>query len=146
MRSNLFVPCMLAGCAGGIDTADGDDAELRKSAASSAVVFRPSLGGAAQADHFVAVIEAHGGLADGDLPPVADVEVSDSRSAATVIAELRAFLDRVQARTGGSYLGNPDFSTYSLWVASSGLLAIHRPGLGGRNSRRRRRRRVQWLD
>ncbi len=94
--------------------------------------FRPSIDGAAQADHFVDVINANGGLAPGDLPPVADVEVSDSMSAATVISRLHAFLDRVQQRTGrvpmiytanffwGSYLGNPNFTQYPLWVANYG--------------------------
>src|SRR4029079_18299895 len=122
---------MTQGCAGGIDTDTAEsDAELRKCAASSSVVygvdvsgyqgssinwnsvkaagkqfavakategtgftdssfahhwpgmrarrgmrgayhfFRPSIDGAAQADHFVDVINAHGGLAAGDLPPV----------------------------------------------------------------------------
>jgi GH25 family lysozyme M1 (1,4-beta-N-acetylmuramidase) len=101
--------------------------------------FRPSIGGAAQADHFVDVINAHGGIGDGDLPPVADVEVSDSRSAATVIAELRSFLERVQARTGrkpmiytanffwGEYLGNPNFSSYPLWVANYGVSCPYLP-------------------
>ncbi len=94
--------------------------------------FRPSVDGTAQADYFVNEIDAQGGLAAGDLPPVADVEVSDNISAATVIARLRAFLQRVQARTGrvpliytanffwGDYLGNPNFSGYPLWVANYG--------------------------
>jgi len=94
--------------------------------------FRPGIDGAAQADYFVNQIDAQGGLAAGDLPPVADVEVSDNVSAATVIARLHAFLDRVQARTGrvpliytanffwGDYLGNPNFSGYPLWVANYG--------------------------
>ena len=94
--------------------------------------FRPGTDGAAQADYFVNQIDAQGGLAAGDLPPVADVEVSDNVSAATVIARLHAFLDRVQARTGrvpliytanffwGDYLGNPNFSGYPLWVANYG--------------------------
>jgi GH25 family lysozyme M1 (1,4-beta-N-acetylmuramidase) len=94
--------------------------------------FRPGVDGAAQADYFVDEIDAQGGLAAGDLPPVADVEVSDNVSAATVIARLHAFLDRVQARTGrvpliytanffwGDYLGNPNFASYPLWVANYG--------------------------
>ncbi|MDB4965504.1 MAG: putative rane protein [Myxococcales bacterium] len=94
--------------------------------------FRPGTDGVAQADHFVNVINAQGGVQAGDLPPVADVEVSDSVAAATVIARLHAFLDRVQARTGrvplvytanffwGDYLGNPNFSGYPLWVANYG--------------------------
>ena len=94
--------------------------------------FRPSLDGAAQADYFVDQINAQGGLAAGDLSPVADVEVGDNQSAATVVGRLHAFLDRVAARTGrtpiiytanffwGDYLGNPDFSGYPLWVANYG--------------------------
>ena len=94
--------------------------------------FRPGVDGATQGDYFVNQINAQGGLAAGDLPPVADVEVSDNMSAATVVARLHAFLDRVQARTGrvpliytanffwGSYLGNPNFSGYPLWVANYG--------------------------
>ncbi|HTJ41596.1 MAG TPA: GH25 family lysozyme [Kofleriaceae bacterium] len=94
--------------------------------------FRPSIDPTAQADHFVDVINANGGIKDGDLPPVADVEVSDNVGAATVISRLHTFLNRVQARTGrvpmiytanffwGSYLGNPDFTQYPLWVANYG--------------------------
>jgi GH25 family lysozyme M1 (1,4-beta-N-acetylmuramidase) len=94
--------------------------------------FRPGSDPTTQADHFVDVINANGGMVAGDLPPVADVEVSDSQAASTVIARLRVFLDRVQARTGrlpliytanffwGEYLGNPNFSNYPLWVANYG--------------------------
>jgi GH25 family lysozyme M1 (1,4-beta-N-acetylmuramidase) len=94
--------------------------------------FRPSVDGAAQADYFVNQIVARGGLQAGDLPPVADVEVSDNQSASVVVSRLRAFLQRVQARTGrtpliytanffwGDYLGNPNFSGYPLWVANYG--------------------------
>jgi GH25 family lysozyme M1 (1,4-beta-N-acetylmuramidase) len=105
--------------------------------------FRPSVDGVAQADHFVDEINARGGLAAGDLPPVADVEVSDNVSAATVIARLHAFLDRVQARTGrrpmiytanffwGSYLGNPSFTQYPLWVANYGPSCPYLPNAWG---------------
>jgi lysozyme len=92
--------------------------------------FRPQDDGTTQADFFVDEIERRGGLVAGDLAPVADVEVSDSQSAATVVAELRLFLARVEARTGrrpmiytanffwGGFLGNPDFASYALWVAN----------------------------
>jgi GH25 family lysozyme M1 (1,4-beta-N-acetylmuramidase) len=105
--------------------------------------FRPGTDGAAQGDYFVDQINAQGGLAAGDLPPVADVEVSDNVSAATVIARLHAFLDRVQARTGrvpliysanffwGDYLGNPDFSGYPLWVANYGPSCPYLPNAFG---------------
>ena len=105
--------------------------------------FRPGTDGVAQADHFVDVINANGGLAAGDLPPVADVEVSDNMSAQTVISRLHAFLDRVQARTGrvpliytanffwGSYLGNPNFTGYPLWVANYGPSCPYLPNAWG---------------
>jgi GH25 family lysozyme M1 (1,4-beta-N-acetylmuramidase)/acylphosphatase len=105
--------------------------------------FRPSIDPTAQADHFVDVINANGGLKPGDLPPVADVEVSDNVGAATVIARLHTFLDRVQARTGrtpmiytanffwGSYLGNPNFTQYPLWVANYGPSCPYLPNAWG---------------
>jgi GH25 family lysozyme M1 (1,4-beta-N-acetylmuramidase) len=101
--------------------------------------FRPSLDGTAQADYFVNEIDARGGLVKGDLPPVADVEVGDNMSAATVIARLHAFLDRVEARTGvrpmiytanffwAGYMGNPNFSSYPLWVANYGPACPYLP-------------------
>lgn len=105
--------------------------------------FRPSVDGAAQGDYFVNEINAQGGLAAGDLPPVADVEVSDGMSAATVISRLHAFLDRVQARTGrvpmiytanffwGGTLGNPSFKGYPLWVANYGPSCPYLPNAFG---------------
>jgi GH25 family lysozyme M1 (1,4-beta-N-acetylmuramidase)/acylphosphatase len=94
--------------------------------------FRPGDDGTAQADYFVDEIDKQGGLKAGDLPPVADVEVGDGESAATVISRLRTFLERVKSRTGvtpmiytanffwGDYMGNPNFSSYPLWVANYG--------------------------
>jgi GH25 family lysozyme M1 (1,4-beta-N-acetylmuramidase) len=100
--------------------------------------FRPGTDGTAQADTFVNEINARGGLSDGDLAPVADVEVSDGASAGTIIARLHAFLDRVQARTGrrpiiytanffwGGVMGNPHFD-YPLWVANYGPACPYMP-------------------
>jgi lysozyme len=86
------------------------------------------------------IVLAHiGMLADGDLPPVIDIEVLDGQSAATLISRARKWLEIVEAGIGRppivytspgfwSTLGNPDFSRYPLWVAHWGVSCPSLPG------------------
>lgn len=90
--------------------------------------FRPKSDPVAQADFFVRIA---GSPKPGDLPPVIDLEVTDGLTAAQVAAGARAFLQRVQQKTGrvpmiytsvrvfDSLLGGPSgFDPYFLWVAN----------------------------
>src|SRR5215470_12245190 len=62
--------------------------------------FRASQDATAQADLLVNALNSNGGLQTGDLPPVADVEVSDGQSVSTVASKLNTWMARVQAGTG----------------------------------------------
>jgi GH25 family lysozyme M1 (1,4-beta-N-acetylmuramidase) len=59
--------------------------------------FRAAEDPVAQAD---LVVNTVGTFEAGDLPPVADVEVRDGVGAATLVANLSAWCDRIKARTG----------------------------------------------
>ncbi len=90
--------------------------------------FRASIDGRTQADYFVNFVNANGGFGAGDLPMI-DLEVTDGVSAGTLIARTSDFLNEVKARTGKTVvfytglsffqdtLGNPNFSSYPLFVA-----------------------------
>lgn len=85
--------------------------------------FRPQTDGAAQAAHFLRTVP----LAEGDLPPVLDVEVTDGKSAEAVAAGVRTWVQAVEAATGRrpivytrasfwtAQMGS--FGAYPLWVA-----------------------------
>ena len=60
-------------------------------------VFEPNTDPTMQADYF---ITAMGTLQPGDLPPMLEVDVTDSQSAATIAAYLATWVNRVQAATG----------------------------------------------
>ena len=89
--------------------------------------FRGSEDGVAQANLLLSNI---GTLAADDLPPVADVEVSDGVSGSTLVANLAAWTARIQAATGrtpmiysapGFWNGLPStgqFGNDVLWVAN----------------------------
>ncbi|HEY1586777.1 MAG TPA: GH25 family lysozyme, partial [Polyangia bacterium] len=90
------------------------------------------------ADQFLAKI---GTLGEGDLPPVLDVEVTDGQSAATMKANMEAWLAHVEAKTGRSpfiyvspgfwpNLGSPNESHYRLWVANWGVTCPSLPAGG----------------
>jgi len=100
--------------------------------------FRASSDGVAQAQHFVQVM---GPLADGDLPPVLDLEVMDGQPSATVIQRSKDFMAEVEKLTGrtpmlysGGFfksLGNPSgFSQYYLWDAHWGVSCPNIPDAG----------------
>ncbi len=89
--------------------------------------FRPNSDPVAQAD---IVIAAVGRLGQGDLPVTCDVEASTAPDAATYVANLHTWIDRVQAATGkapiiytGFYYwrdrvgGSRDFAAHPLWHA-----------------------------
>ena len=75
----------------------------------------------AQAD---LLLDTMGTLADDDLPPVADVETSDGKTAAEIAANLRVWIDRVEAGSGRRPIiySGPGFWNYS--VASAAFADI----------------------
>jgi lysozyme len=92
--------------------------------------FEPGEDPTAQAN---LVISKVGVLGNGDLPVVADVEVSGGQSAATLNAHLQTWLNAVEAGTGkrpmiytspglwSSLSGSSGFGGYPLWVANWGV-------------------------
>ena len=89
--------------------------------------FRPGQDAIAQADM---LLDAIGGeIADGDLPPVIDVEAADGLSPAQVATKVRAWVNHVKSATGrdpiiytGFYfwrdsVGAPDLTESPLWHA-----------------------------
>jgi lysozyme len=93
--------------------------------------FRPAQDPTAQVTLFLAKIQAAGGLAKGDLPPVLDLETADKQTNATVVARALSWLTQMEAKTGirpivytaafmSSVLGS-NFSKYPLWVANYGV-------------------------
>lgn len=100
--------------------------------------FRAGSDGVAQAQHFVNVM---GPLANGDLPPVLDLETMDGQSSATVIQRSKDFMAEVEKLTGrtpaiysGGFfksLGSPSgFSQYYLWDAHWGVTCPNIPDAG----------------
>lgn len=96
--------------------------------------FRPQTDAAAQAAHFLRTVQ----LAPGDLPPVLDVEVTDGRSAESIAAGVRTWLQEVERATGRrpiiytrasfwtAQMGG-GFGAYPLWVAHYGVSAPNIP-------------------
>ncbi len=91
--------------------------------------FRPAQDAKAQADIVIAHV---GKLGPGDLPVTADVEETQSVSAAGITSALHVWMDRVEAGTGkrpiiysGKYFWNDnvvskDFSAYPYWIPAYG--------------------------
>ncbi len=90
--------------------------------------FRPGEDPIQQADLMVSKL---GTLQDGDMAPVMDMEVSDGVAPATIQANMKKWLDRVQLKTGRTPIiytaafmsGNvgTGFTAYPLWVANYGV-------------------------
>jgi GH25 family lysozyme M1 (1,4-beta-N-acetylmuramidase) len=92
--------------------------------------FRASQDPVQQADDLIAKV---GPIGPGDLPPFMDMETLDGVSASTAVANMHAWFDRIQSRTGitpaiytsrrvWNLLNNPTgFSMYDLWVANWGV-------------------------
>ena len=88
--------------------------------------FQPDEDVLGQADIF---LEKLGAFEEGDLPPMLDVEDSGNLSAATIAANVRQWLEYVEAATGvrpiiytGRFfwrdtLESADFTDYPLWIA-----------------------------
>lgn len=90
--------------------------------------FRPRADAVAQARHFVAVAR----IAEGDLPPVVDVEATDGVSDARLVRGVRAWLAEVERETGKRPIvyTKPGFrrahlgaalDDYPLWIAEYGV-------------------------
>jgi len=89
--------------------------------------FRSDEDAVAQAD---LLLDEIGTLAEGDLPPVIDVESTDGQSSATIIAKVGQWLDHVEAATGRapiiytakwfwqSNVGTSEFADHPLWAAN----------------------------
>jgi len=107
--------------------------------------FHPATDAQAQANWFLQCLtNANGGspvLAQGDMPPALDIEVTDGVAPADVIAGANTWLTAVQAATGRQplvytyvsfwrdTLGNPpDLSAYPLWIAHLNVSAPTVPG------------------
>lgn len=93
--------------------------------------FRPSQDAAAQAKLLLDKVDAAGGFQPGDLPPVLDLETTDSLASATVVARAKIWLAAVEAKVGKkpiiytaafmSDVVGSHFSGYPLWVANYGV-------------------------
>lgn len=90
--------------------------------------FRPAKDVDAQVDLLVSKVAAAGGLVEGDLPPVLDLESDGGLPASTVVARAKAWLAKVEAEYGvkpivytAAFMSNiigDAFGGYKLWVAN----------------------------
>lgn len=92
--------------------------------------YRPSQDPTEQANVFLAKL---GTLEAGDMPPVLDIEVTESVAVSQIVADIQIWLDLVEAATGrtpiiytcqGFWNTLPNtsaFSKYTLWVANWGV-------------------------
>ncbi|MCP4500912.1 MAG: hypothetical protein GY822_13205 [Deltaproteobacteria bacterium] len=103
--------------------------------------FRQDLDVIAQAD---LLLDMMGELQIGDLPPVIDVESTDGQDAATIVANVQAWVDHVEAATGvkpiiytGRYFWNDNvggsdaFVAHPLWVPNYGVTCPQTPEAWG---------------
>ena len=91
--------------------------------------FEPGESPTAQA---ALMVQAVGMLADGDLPCMIDVETTGGQSGATIAANVRTWLEAVEAGTGrtpflytdpgfwGGSVGDTSFGATPLWIADYG--------------------------
>jgi GH25 family lysozyme M1 (1,4-beta-N-acetylmuramidase) len=99
--------------------------------------FRASQDPVAQADLLVRKV---GRLGAGDLPPVVDVESNDGVSSATLVANLRRWIERVREGTGREPIvytavgfwdalaaNTSEFARQKLWVANYGVRCPYLP-------------------
>lgn len=89
--------------------------------------FRPSDDPVLQADWLINAIG--GAMTPGDLPPVIDVEATDGRTPAQIVAAIQAWINRIETVLGvtpiiytGPYfwqdsVGSSAFASYPLWGA-----------------------------
>lgn len=98
--------------------------------------FRPAQDPVKQADLLVDAIEKLG-REPTDLPPVMDVETADGQTATTVRANMKKWLDRVEARIGrkpiiytAAFMSGTigtGWTAYPLWVANYGVTCPQMP-------------------
>lgn len=98
--------------------------------------FHSNVDPTTEANHFLSVV---GPIQPGDLPPMLDVEVTDSQSAAVIVANLNSCAARLEAVTGRapviytspafwtSAIGSTSFSALPLWVANWGVTCPSMP-------------------
>jgi lysozyme len=103
--------------------------------------FRPSQDPVAQADLMLSKI---GTLGAGDLAPVIDVETADGVSGSHVVTAVRAWIDRVKAKTGvdpiiyaasgfwNTLPNTTQFAGEHLWVANYGASCPSMPKTWGK--------------
>jgi lysozyme len=77
--------------------------------------FRPRLDSALQAQHFISSLRD-----PGELPPVLDLETSDSMSPSRVVAGAHAWLDQVQARFGRAII----YTSPAFWHSTPQLVEL----------------------
>lgn len=87
--------------------------------------FTPRTDALKQADFFIRTVK----LAEGDLPPVLDVELTGKKSKQDLQRNIKRWLDRVEAHYGVKpilytsykfktrYLDDPQFDEYPYWIA-----------------------------
>jgi lysozyme len=89
--------------------------------------FRPNTGGKVQADNLLEQLDKVNYGGGGDLIPTIDCEDYDGSGKAKYRKDLQACLDRLEQKIGKKpmiytlrsfwkKIGNPDFSSYPLWV------------------------------
>ncbi|MEK8017772.1 MAG: glycoside hydrolase family 25 protein [Candidatus Parabeggiatoa sp.] len=91
--------------------------------------FYPHDDATTQANHFIATLKGQGGLISGDLPPVLDVEITDSKSSSQIVQGMTTWLTVVEKALGctpiiyvsssfaNEHLGD-SFRNYPLWIAN----------------------------
>jgi lysozyme len=99
--------------------------------------FRPGEDPHAQAKMMLDAIKAAGGLLPGDLPPVLDIEVTDSQTPATIQARAKLWLQDVETAIGAkpfvytaAFMSNQigtALAAYPLWVANYGATCPSMP-------------------
>jgi lysozyme len=81
-----------------------------------------------QAEAFLSIYQP----SPGDLPPVLDIEITDSQSAGTIVQGIEVWLSAVQEKVGvppilytdpsfWNSLGTQQFGNYPLWIADYGV-------------------------
>ena len=93
--------------------------------------FRPAQDPTQQANMLISAVNAAGGFQPDDLPPVMDMEVTDSQTTAVIRANMQIWLDRVEALTHkkpiiytAAFMNatvGTGFGAYPLWVANYGV-------------------------
>jgi lysozyme len=99
-------------------------------------LFHPLLDATTQANEYLAAV---GTLGSRDLPPILDVEITESQTPTTILIGIEVWTGQVRAATGrkpiiytssgfwNGTLGNPDVAYGLLWIAQWGVAAPNIP-------------------